>query len=111
MFLSKFNNFGLFSDIFYTVYDNSYIVRTEDSISIKVELPGFKKENITLQCSGKNLDLYAKRNEDNSKIYSNTWVLEDNINTSKITAKLDCGVLTIKLPFLAEKNSTNIEIE
>lgn len=110
MFLSKINNFGLFNDLFYTVYDNSYIVKSDKSISIKVELPGFTKENVRLSCNGKNLELEAVRGEPNAKVYSNSWVLDSNIDTTNITAKLDCGILSITLPYISEEKTMEIPI-
>ena len=98
--------------------DNSYIV--------EAELPGFKKDEISIHLEKGNLTISAEKDEeidksDKDKKYihkerrtssmSRTMYF-DNIDEEKLKAKLDNGVLKIEIPKNVDnKKSKKIEIE
>ena len=98
--------------------DNSYVV--------EAELPGFKKDEISIHLEKGNLTISAEKDEeidksDKDKKYihkerrtssmSRTMYF-DNIDEEKLKAKLDNGVLKIEIPKNTDnKKSKKIEIE
>lgn len=98
-----------------------------DSYLIEADLPGFKKEDIRLNLNGDTLSLEAERHlehEDKDK-KGNYLLIErssgkymrsfdvSNVDTEKISAKYDNGVLALTLPKKqpAQPASRQLEIE
>lgn len=117
MYLTKFfelNSFDLIKAL--SLYDNSAICTpiTEDSDGKKyifVELPGVNKEDIKITINDHILDIIAERKEKSLyKQYKNQWSLPQNVDRSKITAKLEHGLLRITLPVLQEENDIVIKV-
>jgi HSP20 family protein len=96
---------------------NGYVstYRTEDENEYKVEfvVPGLTKKDITVLLDEDLLKVSYEKPEDstNTFIYSfeRTYTLPENINEKKIDAKVENGILTIRLPKL-QKKSTQREI-
>lgn len=86
------------------------VEKSEKEFTLTIALPGFKKEDIQISTENNILKVYAKRNKKIDWLqeeFSNSYQLEDNIDTQKITAKLEDGILSIALPF-KEKTKPNI---
>lgn len=96
----------------------------EDAYYIEVAVPGVAKEDIRLRLEENHLIVeaevestdqpaYKRREFDYSK-FSRRFKLKDNIDTKKIKANHDLGILTIKLPKLDAKayaKKTSIKID
>ncbi len=67
-----------------------------ESYHIEIELPGVKKENIDLEMGEESFCVKASKEE---LIYSSCYALAHSIDTAKVSAKFDNGMLTIKAPF------------
>ena len=87
---------------------NAAVEKTEKEFILTTELPGFKKEDVKISTENNILKITAKRNRlIKQEEYEKSYSLEDSIDIEKITAKLEDGILTIKLPF-KEKAKPNV---
>lgn len=114
-FLDEFSSIkGMECDIYEK--NNNYI--------IEMDIPGYKKEEIKLECHKGTITIKAEKNEtteekDESKKYlrkerkygkiERSFYLND-IDEELISAKYDNGTLTIKVPKKTEAESRKIEI-
>lgn len=95
------------------------IVSNKDSYTVKIEMPGFKKEDIAVTYDNGTLSVEAKSDAENkSDKDDNKLVLHEirhssvsrkfnipDIAKDKISAKYENGVLNILLPKLEEEKS------
>ena len=96
---------------------NGYVstYRTEDENEYKVEfvVPGLTKKDITVLLDEDLLKVSYEKPEDSTNTFidsfERTYTLPENINEKKIDAKVENGILTIRLPKL-QKKSTQREI-
>jgi HSP20 family protein len=124
-FYDVFNQNDLFDEKF-----NSFktdITETKDAYLLEAELPGFNKEDITIDIYNNQLTIRAKKDEVEETKDKNDKIIRkerhygemirqfyvDNIIEDEIQAKLDNGVLKIKIPKknIKELNGKKIEIE
>ena len=99
-----------------------------DKYQIKLELPGINKNNIDIKAAKNSIEVSAKQSEqieekDKDYIYNErffksvyrTIPLPEEIVQSKITAKLNNGILEIDLPkknpTVVSNDETKIEVE
>ncbi|WP_458745360.1 Hsp20/alpha crystallin family protein [Candidatus Nitrosocosmicus sp. T] len=99
-----------------------------DKYQIQLELPGINKKNIDIKAAKNSIEVSAKQSEkmeqkDNNYIYNErsfrsvyrTISLPEEVVQSKITAKLNNGILEIdlpkKVPTVVSNEATKIEIE
>ena len=95
------------------------VIENDDEFEVKVELPGFKKEDIEINYENDTLTIHAIhdlnkeqkdedgkliRSERTSSDVSRSFYLPD-ADTDKIGAKYDGGILDIMVPKSAEKES------
>lgn len=96
------------------------VYQTQGSYTVKAELPGYQKEDITINFEHKTLTILAKRdsniqqdgtyliNERNSNEQSRQFIFK-NIDTNKIKASMNNGILTVKLPIKQTKTEISID--
>lgn len=99
------------------------ITETKDAYLVEADLPGFSKENIQIELENNQLTIRAKRNEqtemkdENGKIirqerhfgeFVRSFYIE-NVNQDKVEAKLENGVLKLKLPKINPDNKGPIK--
>ncbi|HEY4601692.1 MAG TPA: Hsp20/alpha crystallin family protein [Cerasibacillus sp.] len=98
---------------------------TEDAYYVEAELPGFDKNDITIQVDDNYLTIHAKREEEEETKDKQDKIIRqerhygefirrfyvDNIDEDKIKAKLKRGVLKIKLPKLDPKTPESRRID
>jgi HSP20 family molecular chaperone IbpA len=81
------------------------ITSNETGYTLKLEVPGVKPEDISLEARGKYLTATVKGRE-------YVWTMApETFNTEGITASLDLGILTIELPFSERQKPKRIEIQ
>ncbi|MGQ2283060.1 Hsp20/alpha crystallin family protein [Apilactobacillus kunkeei] len=95
------------------------VIENDDEFEVKAELPGFKKEDISINYENDTLTIHAVhdlnkeqkdekgkliRSERTSSDVSRSFYLPD-ADTDKIGAKYDGGILDIMVPKSAEKQS------
>jgi HSP20 family protein len=96
---------------------NGYVstYRTEDENEYKVEfvVPGLTKKDITVLLDEDLLKVSYEKPENSTNTFidsfERTYTLPENINEKKIDAKVENGILTIRLPKV-QKKSTQREI-
>ncbi|MCS7005628.1 MAG: Hsp20/alpha crystallin family protein [Cytophagales bacterium] len=94
------------------------ISETDDSYAIEVAVPGIKKEDFQLELENNTLVVKSSKKEENTKkqdkytvrefnytSFYRSFNLPDTIDTEKISAQYENGVLHIKLPKLPSKIS------
>ena len=120
---------GMFRDFFKEGFASSPIIKADvkekdDGYVVEAEMPGVKKEDVTLICEKDVLTISAKTSAEKTEEKENyvrkerfagearrSFVLE-NIDEENIAAKLEDGVLYVTLPKLKpEKSERKIEIE
>ena len=85
------------------------IFETKDGYVLEAELPGVNKDGLEITVENDALTIVGRRNvvenrgrqvyrESRSFDYRRAFELDPSIDSSKITAKLDQGVLTLHLP-------------
>jgi HSP20 family protein len=89
--------------------------RTETGYSLKVEVPGFDKENIKASYTKPYLSVTAEQTEGEGELttkrtYSFRTYLP-NIDASAITSSLKNGVLNLTLPKKVEELPNHIDIK
>jgi HSP20 family protein len=90
------------------------VYEDEDHLYLKAELPGFTKDQISLQIEKSVLTIKAERkgsDEEAEVSYSRSFTLDDSIDTNNISAELKNGVLTLTLPRREESKPRQIEIQ
>ena len=101
------------------------INKTDKEILIRAEMPGFRKNEINLNLTETTLDIKAVkkektieraenfvRQESSSGSLRRTFMLPERVNPEKAKAKLEDGLLTIKIPrSKEEKKKKRIEIK
>jgi len=98
------------------------IFETGDEFLLKVEMPGVEKDGLVITLNNNELEINGKvdanlLNEENAGYtefrlndYHRRFIVGDNINSSGITANLDNGVLTLKLPKSERIKPKRIEV-
>lgn len=88
------------------------ITETKDAYLVEADLPGFSKENIQIELENNQLTIRAKRDEKTEMKDENDKIIRqerhfgefvrsfyiDNVDQDQVEAKLEDGVLKIKLP-------------
>lgn len=92
----------------------------EDCIVLRAEAPGFEPGDVDLRVSGDRLVLRASRKSESTEKegksrtehrFYESMILPPGIDTEKIDAKYDKGVLTVTLPKTSEGRGKKIEIK
>jgi HSP20 family protein len=122
-FYDVFNQNDLLDDKLNTFKTD--ITETKDAYLLEAELPGFDKEDITIDIYNNQLTIRAKKDEieetrdkDDKVIRKERYYGElvrqfyvDNIIEDEIQAKLDKGVLKIKIPKKQKDENVGRKIE
>ncbi len=85
------------------------IFETKDGYMLEAEMPGVKKEGLEITLDGNELTIVGRREpeppcgdllfrERNVADYRRTFELDPAIDTTRVSAKMDQGVLTLTLP-------------
>ena len=100
------------------------VIKGESSYEVNASLPGVKKEDVKLTFENNKLTITVEnKKEDEAKETNTKYLVNErisgynprtvylkNADSSKISAKLENGVLTINVPF-EDKHVNTIEIE
>ncbi len=80
----------------------------DEKYHIEIELPGVKKEDINLEVNDESFCIKAPKAD---LVYSACYRLAHAIDTGKVEAKFDNGMLTVTVPFLHSLKGKKITIE
>ena len=118
------NDFDLFDDVFgVPMFSNDRIMRTdveesEDHYTLKMDLPGYQKEDVSISLNRGNLTISAKRNtskdekDEQGNILrqerftgncSRTFSIGKDVKDTYIHASFKDGILTITVPKQQQK--------
>jgi len=85
------------------------ITETKDGYLLEAEMPGVNKDTLEISMEGNELTMLGRRNDDPQGLelvyresanrdYRRVFVLDPTIDTGKINAKVENGVLRLALP-------------
>ena len=100
------------SDFTYTK-DEYYVSSDEKQWTIEMPMPGISKENLKIDIEDNLLTIKATPTVKSKfvKGVSKSWYLDESIDASSITAKLENGLLNVTLPKLKpQKKSVAVTI-
>ena len=83
------------------------IERSEDSVDLIIEVPGYAKEDLKLSLEK---DCMTIEGELENREFSKSFRLPKDVDTENIKASVDKGILTISLPKKEDPEPTIIEI-
>jgi HSP20 family protein len=100
------------------------IYETKDAYVFKVELPGFKKEELTVEFSNETLTLRGERKQEeetknenchrlerNYGMFERSFTIPKNVDAKKIDAQLKDGILLLSIPKVEEAKTKAIPIQ
>lgn len=95
-----------FEDAFRLFNKSDYqIKRDENAVTLSLEIPGVKREDITVKAEGQYLYIDSA-----DKRYHWQFSMGYGLDTGNITAKLDLGILTLIIPLLEQSKKRDIVI-
>ena len=101
---------------------NTDIIESDGELLLYMDMPGVRKEDIDVKLEKNNLTVNGKLfvgdyanyqplySEYNLGSFSRNFEISNEIDQSKIAAKMEDGVLMLTLPKIPEKQPTQIEI-
>lgn len=89
-------------------YSPVYDIKKDDSgINVTIELPGVKKESVDISIDSDTVIVKAERNGKKSK---QQFITDKTLDKDAITASMEDGILTLRLPNKAEAVARKIKI-
>lgn len=97
------------------------IDETDSEYIVTADLPGVKKEDISIECSGNQLTISAERKAENMErrpdfqerfygTYQRSFTMPADVNADNIEASYDAGVLTVCVPKIERAAAKRITI-
>jgi HSP20 family protein len=98
------------------------VEETDDAFIVEVELPGVKKDDVDISVAGRRLEISGERKE-KERVgilrrqtrsvgrFRYEIVLPSAVDESGITATLDDGVLTVRVPKASSERPRRIEVK
>jgi HSP20 family molecular chaperone IbpA len=94
-----------------------YLQEDQHAYFLSLDIPGIKKENLDIQIEhdqlmikGKRKNPYFKKEDENFTTISRSFKLHNQIDQTKIQAKLEDGVVYLTLPKEEKSKARKIEI-
>ncbi|MGN6386048.1 MAG: Hsp20/alpha crystallin family protein [Verrucomicrobiota bacterium] len=98
------------------------ILENKDGYTLEAEMPGVSKEGLEVLLEGNELTIIGRRSaptgelqpvyrESYDRDYRRSFELDPAIDTKKITARIENGVLTLELPKAEENKPRKITVE
>jgi len=97
------------------------IVDTKDSFILEAEMPGVTKEGLEVRLEGNELSIVGRREtgvpgaepvyrESSPRDFRREFVLDPSIDTAKLSATIEQGVLTLTLPKTEKVKPRKIQV-
>ncbi|MBU4404086.1 MAG: Hsp20/alpha crystallin family protein [Candidatus Aminicenantes bacterium] len=99
------------------------IYESKDAYVFKIELPGFKKEDVKVEFAGDTLTLRGERKQEEETknenchrlersygIFERSFTIPKNVDAKKIDASLQDGILILTIPKIEEARTKAIPI-
>src|SRR5438045_2474445 len=98
------------------------VMENGDSYTLEVEMPGVNKEGLEISIENNELTIIGRRSlpsidgtlihrESRSDNFRRTFELDPSIDTSKISARVEQGMLTLTLPKAEQVKPRKISVE
>jgi HSP20 family protein len=98
------------------------IVETGDGYTLQIEMPGVNKEGLEISVENNELTITGRRSmpnidgailhrESRAENFRRSFELDPSIDTGKINAKIDQGVVTLHLPKAEHVKPRKISVE
>lgn len=105
-----------------TVRPLSMISEEGDAVVLRLEMPGVPKDGIDVQIDGDTLTVHGRRNpyaenvayvirERANADFRAAYTLDERVNRDKVEAKMENGVLTLRLHLKEEVKPRRIEVK
>jgi HSP20 family molecular chaperone IbpA len=110
------NNTSRFSPMFNSTivkryYDLPTVSRDENSIEIKLTLPGYEKEDIEISTNENELLIKTTENlSDSLESFDRSFELMEDADISTASAEMKAGILTISFNYKKAKKAKKIKI-
>jgi len=111
------------TDTMNTWYPVTDVHETKDEYVFKMEVPGLEKDDIEIEFLNNTLSVKGERKQDNEVkkedcfrierfygSFSRSFSLPNDVDGGKIAAKMDNGILELKVPKAEEKKARSIPI-
>ncbi len=108
----------------FDVFPRIDMYELEDELHVRAELPGLKKSEIDISLEGDHLVIKGEKKQEEVSEDANYYVCETNsgnfirsvslpfpVNSQKLAATFEDGVLDIRLPKAAEAKAKHVKIE
>ena len=110
-----------FTDSFfndYQTYNDYKFYKTENGYSLNMIVPGFNKDNLSVEIDGNKLFITGETNYNEDTLLSNLgnstinkkFVIPVDVDTGKIDAEVTDGILSIRLPFNKKNKKKVVKI-
>ena len=99
------------------------IEETADEYVVSADLPGIKKEDINIECTGNQMSISAERKYESTEqarnvdrrerfygTYRRSFTLPAGVDTDKIEAACEGGVLIVRIPKVEQAKAKRIQI-
>jgi len=86
---------------------NYSVTSDEKSLTLTVDLPGVRKEDLHVEATGQHLSIKAKRGEED---YSTSYKIGKDYDTSQPDACLENGVLTLRFEKTKSSDTKTIQV-
>jgi HSP20 family protein len=101
---------------------NVNIFETKDGYVLQAEMPGVSKDGLDITLEGTEITITGRRSPDvvtgetlfrerNTADYRRVFELDPAIDTSKVSAKIEQGVLTVTLPKSEQVKPRKIKVD
>ncbi len=96
------------------------LASTQSSIDIEVELPGFKREDISVEVGNGVLTIETKpqkkshkydRQEFGPRLYKRAWRLPKSADVDTVAAEYDAGILRLSIPVRKDAGAAARKVE
>ena len=109
-FLNDFFGRNFFNDLDYDFMPKVRTKENEDNYELSFVLPGFKKEDININIEDGVLIISSKVEKDDFKqSFENRYQIPEDVDTEKINASMEDGILKISVGKYKELPKTNIK--
>jgi HSP20 family protein len=104
------------------VAPNVNIFETQEGYVLQAEMPGVSKDGLEVTLEGSEITITGRRNPDavtgqtlfrerNTADYRRVFELDPAIDTTKVSAKIEQGVLTVTLPKSEQVKPRKIKVD
>ena len=106
---------GIFNSSGYTKFKNSYkpytTEKTDNGVSLIMEVPGYNKNLIDVTVEGKTLVIEGKSNSGDTEGFTERFNMGDKFDGSGVNATIVDGVLTVSIPYVESVKPRKVKVK